>query len=144
MFEILVFEKRKKLTLRINKQRLLAMVMIRAVAEHTFPRKILRRTSTPLYDRYGKNGLSFLLFHNLCAYRAGCGANAYCEVGFDKTTGEERPVCLCNPGYVGKERLNRVVTKLPFFHFRENSKFRLFRSSIFIFAKQTFSVFALL
>ncbi len=36
--------------------------------------------------------------------RAGCGANAYCEPGFDKITGEERPVCLCNPGYVGKEQ----------------------------------------
>jgi hypothetical protein len=34
-------------------------------------------------------------------YRAGCGPNAYCEPGFDKLTGEERPVCLCNPGYVG-------------------------------------------
>ncbi len=74
--------------------------------------QILRRTSTPRNNLYGKYGLSFLLFHNWCAYRAGCGANAYCEVGFDKTTGEERPVCLCNPGYVGKERLNRVVTKL--------------------------------
>jgi len=30
-----------------------------------------------------------------------CGPNAYCEPGFDKRTGEERPVCLCNEGYRG-------------------------------------------
>eukprot|EP00088_Acartia_fossae_P018349 TRINITY_DN2059_c0_g2_i1.p1 TRINITY_DN2059_c0_g2~~TRINITY_DN2059_c0_g2_i1.p1 ORF type:complete len:378 (-),score=19.28 TRINITY_DN2059_c0_g2_i1:59-1192(-) len=30
-----------------------------------------------------------------------CGANAFCEPGFDKRTGEERPVCLCNEGYTG-------------------------------------------
>jgi hypothetical protein len=84
--------------------------------------QILGRTSTPRYNLYGKYGLSFLLFHNLCAYRAGCGANAYCEVGFDKTTGEERPVCLCNPGYVGKEKI-RVETKSSF---RENQNFVYF------------------
>jgi len=30
-----------------------------------------------------------------------CGPNAFCEPGFDKFTGEERPVCLCNEGYRG-------------------------------------------
>ncbi|XP_023336883.1 neurogenic locus notch homolog protein 1 [Eurytemora carolleeae] len=30
-----------------------------------------------------------------------CGVNAFCEAGFDKITGEDRPVCLCNEGYTG-------------------------------------------
>merc|ERR1712106_85439 len=30
-----------------------------------------------------------------------CGRNAFCEPGTDKRTGEDRPVCLCNEGFVG-------------------------------------------
>lgn len=30
-----------------------------------------------------------------------CGPNSFCEPGVDNLTGEDRPVCLCNPGYRG-------------------------------------------
>jgi len=45
---------------------------------------------------------------DLC-YPNPCGSNSYCKPGIDKRTGEDRPVCLCNEGYVG----NGVVGCTP-------------------------------